>query len=408
MAGVVPAMKSGFLKRILDRAEKIDKDSILDYMKQIAQERDLLVLMFDNMSEGTLFVDEEDMVVYVNQSARRILGLGDGPATPEMSMRRVLGHQDIYEFCKRMLEQDRVNFFQDYVFHYNDETRFLKINIIPLIKNNESYGTLYLFIDETDQRRQEQKLREAEKLAALTTLSAGVSHEIRNPLNSLSIHLQLLKRQLAKSGAENSEIDDTIGIFQSEIKRLNDVIETFLTAVRPSQPQFRLVRLYDLVTETLTLMEPEFGENRIQVTLHEEGDWPLVHADQDQIKQALINIFRNSVEAIVSQSAETRDDKQDQILIHMFRDGETVALTIADSGVGMDSNDARRIFEPYFTTKPKGTGLGLMIVDRIIREHQGTIVAHSHPGEGMRIRIDLPVAAETPRQLEYGEAKRHE
>lgn len=398
-------MKSGFLKKILDRADKIDKHSILDYLKQIAQERDLLVLIFDNMSEGMIFADEDDRVVYVNQSARTMLRLGDGSATPLEPLDRLIANKPLYSFCRKLMDANEISEFRDYTLDTGDETRFLKVNVIPLHNAGDEFGTLYLFLDETEQKLQEQKLREAEKLAALTTLSAGVSHEIRNPLNALSIHLQLLKRQLKKSGIANESVADTLSIFDTEIERLNAVIETFLSAVRPSHPEIRLKPLYDLVTETLTLMEPEFRQNQIRVTLHEEGSWPLIHADPGQLKQALINIIRNAIEAIAEQSEDERADKRNEVAIYMERDDNRVRLTFADDGKGMPPEDAKRMFDPYFTTKAKGTGLGLMIVDRIIKAHNGHIDAVSEPGKGAQIILDFPVAAESPRQLEYGEAE---
>ncbi len=397
-------MKSGFLKKVLDRADKIDKDSILDYLKQIAQERDLMVLIFDNIREGMVFVDEDEAVIYVNQSARTMLRLGDGSATPNVSLPKLLGNDALYSFCQKLIETGETSVFEDYTLHAGDEERYLKINCLPLHNKNELFGTLYLFLDETEQTEQAEKLREAEKLAALTTLSAGVSHEIRNPLNALSIHLQLLKRQLKKSGNASDDIEDTLNVFQSEITRLNDVIETFLTAVRPSQPEMKLISLYDLITKTLTLIQPEFEQNKIQLVLYEDGAWPLVQADSDQLKQAFINILRNAIDAIKEQPDETRQEKDNRIVIRMSRNEDRIRLSFADDGRGMNEEDARRIFEPYFTTKPKGTGLGMMIVDRIIREHNGGVSAVSEIGEGSQISVELPIAAESPKQLQYGEA----
>lgn len=394
-------MKSGFLKRLLDRAEKIDKDSILDYLKQMAQERNLLVHIFDSMCEGILFIDDEEIVVYVNQSARRILGLSDGTNTPAQPLSRLLSNADLYARLREAPKNEDAKDYRDFSLEINDENRFLKIKTVPLQNRDAVFGTLFLFLDETEQRQQQKKLREAEKLAALTTLAAGVSHEIRNPLNSLSIHLQLLQRRLKKNRKRDSETEEVLQIFQTEIKRLNEVIETFLAAVRPSAPQMRLTRLYTLITEPLNLMEPEFRENHIQVILHEEGEWPLIHADETQIKQAVINILRNAIEAIAIQNQEERAEKENKVFIHMTRFDDQVSVTFIDDGRGMDEQEARRLFEPYFTTKPKGSGLGMMIVERIIREHRGTISAHSSPGEGARIRITLPVAAEEPRLIEH-------
>lgn len=394
-------MKHGFLKRLLDRAQKIDKEQIVDYMIEIAQERDLLVLILDSMIEGMLVIDEEDNVVYINQSARQILALGDGPNVPNQSLARMIDDVDMLYLFRKGTRSDKPLLSHEYELSVPDGLRFLQINMIPLQNRGKRSGTLLLLIDQTEQKLQEQKLRAAEKLAALTTLSAGVSHEIRNPLNSLSIHVQLLQRHLRKKGILDEDISETLQIFTKEIKRLNDVIETFLTAVRPSQPQFRLTPFYNLVTETLRLMEPEFREHEIHISLHEEGEWPLIQADETQLKQAIINILRNAIDAIVNQTEEERQDKPKEILIHMVRDEETITLIFADTGKGIDPQDLTHIFEPYFTTKPKGTGLGLMIVDRIVREHKGILSAHSELGQGTQIAFTLPIAAESPRLLRH-------
>lgn len=399
----VVSMKSGFLHRLLDRADKIDKDSIVDYMKQVAFERDLLVLIFDSMSEGILFIDEEETVVYVNQSARDMMVLGDGSTTPDLSLERLLGNSRLYAYWEKSSQQSASEGYTDFSLKTQSETRFLKLKTVPLEHGEKRYGTLLLCLDETGKRQQEKKLREAEKLAALTTLSAGVSHEIRNPLNSLSIHLQLLQRHLKKQNVHDEEIDDFLQIFSSEIARLNDVIEKFLSAVRPTKPQTRIVRFYPLVMDTLNLMEPEFRSQSIQVSVHEEGEWPYIEADDSQIKQALINILRNAIESF----PEGDSDSAKTIQIHMIHEIDHVDLVISDTGGGMDESELKNLFEPYFTTKPKGTGLGMMLVERIFREHKGGVTAHSVPGEGTQIRMRLPIVPEGPRLLEHEKATAH-
>ena len=303
-------MKSGFLKRLLDRAEKVDKEQIVDYMIEIAQERDMLFLLFDSMIEGMTVIDEDENVVYINKSARIILNLGDGPITPELPLEKIFTYPDLIALCRRGTKSKEPIGYDDYALSIGGQKRFIQINITPLANSEKRFGTIFLFLDHTEQKEQEKKLREAEKLAALTTLSAGVSHEIRNPLNALSIHLQLLQRHLRRKGIEDEEIINVLTIFSNEIRRLNNVIESFLAAVRPSKPQLMLVNLYSLVTDTLNLMEPEFLLNTIRVALHEEGEWPLIEADETQLKQAFINILRNSVEAITSQTEEEAKEKR--------------------------------------------------------------------------------------------------
>lgn len=395
-------MKHGFLKRILDRADKIDKEQIVDYMREIAQERDLLVLIFESMIEGMIVIDLDENVVYINQSARSILSLGDGPTVPDLPLKKILDFPLLLNLCRECMKSQEPILSSNFHLKIAEGERFLTINIIPLESRRRRVGTLFLFMDITEQTEQEKKLREAEKLATLTTLTAGMSHEIRNPLNSMSIHLQLLKRQLKKKSALDHPTSETLDILSSEIKRLNGVIESFLSAVRPSQPQKRLIGLYSLITDILKLLGPEFREHHIDVSLHEEGDWPFIQADEGQMKQAVINILRNAIDAIAHQPQLEIHPKQNQIILSMTRVKEEVTLEFSDTGKGIKHEDLPHIFEPYFTTKPKGAGLGLMIVDRIIREHNGTLDVHSEPGKGTQVVLILPVAAESPRLLEHG------
>ncbi len=398
-------MKSGFLSRLLDRAEKIDKEQIVDYMAEIAHERDLLMLIFDSMKEGLIVTDEFDLVNYINPAARMILNLGDGPTTPESPLDTVLDNDPLQEFCQLGIESNEAKFSQSYTMRMGDEKRFLRISMIPLQREVTRYGTLFLFTDETENIRRDQKLRETEKLAALTTMSAGMSHEIRNPLNSLSIHLQLLKRHLTKKDGMDASTKKVFNLFEGEIQRLNDVIEMFLSAVKPSQPNYKLCDLYELLAKTLNLLEPEFRQNNIKVVLHEEGNWGYIKADKREMEQVFINILKNALEAIKTQTKEERCDKSDEIIIRMVRDENWVTLLFQDTGKGIEEDDLPHIFEPYFTNKAKGTGLGLMIVDRIVREHQGTIKARSQPGIGTQMILTLPVAADEVPLLEESKAK---
>lgn len=395
-------MKSGFLQKLLDRTDKIDKEQIVDYMLEIAEERDMLFHLFDSMIEGMVVIDEDETVIYINHSARNILDMGDGPSIPDLPLEKFLFYPSLVSLFRDGMESSESIHFENYTLVIAGEKKFLQLNIIPLSKSESRFGTMLLFLDQTHQKEQEKRLREAEKLAALTTLSAGVSHEIRNPLNALSIHLQLLKRHLRKKGMEDEEVKDVLTIFSNEINRLNNVIESFLTAARPSTPKLMLVNLYNLITEILNLMEPEFLLNKIHVSLHEQGNWPLIKADYNQLKQAFINVLRNAVEAICTQTEEEAADKSKAVIIHQIRSENEVTIAIEDSGKGIPEEDLNHIFEPYFTSKPKGTGLGLMVVDRIIREHNGKVSATSQEGIGTQISITFPVAAESPKLLEQG------
>jgi signal transduction histidine kinase len=260
----------------------------------------------------------------------------------------------------------------------------------------ERVGHAIILRDITESRRTAQQTLESERLNALTLLAAGVAHEIGNPLNSLNIHLQLMERQARKlDGAQCAELQESIDVARAEINRLDSIVTQFLRAIRPTRPQLRPENVNTIVEEAVRFFAAEIKDRDIVVEQELRSDLPMLALDRDQMKQAFYNVIKNSFEAI----------KRRGILhIRTDMDESHVIVRFTDTGGGISAENLSHVFEPYFTTKRSGTGLGLLIVRRIVREHGGELSIESSEGKGLTLTIRLPYIDKRVRMLEAGKS----
>jgi len=255
-------------------------------------------------------------------------------------------------------------------------------------------GHAIILRDITKTRRTEQQTLESERLNALTLLAAGVAHEIGNPLNSLNIHLQLIEREARKrQGTEGAELQESIEVARAEVNRLDAIITHFLRAIRPTRPQLKPESINSIVEEAVRFFTPELKDRDIVVEQELRSDLPVLQLDRDQMKQAFYNVIKNSFEAMKSRGI---------LRIRTDLDDSHVTVRFTDSGGGMSAENLGRVFEPYFTTKTSGTGLGLLIVRRIVHEHGGELSIESSAGKGLTVTIRLPHGDRRVRMLEAG------
>src|SRR5213596_2792483 len=391
-------MKAGFLEKLIGRLGKIGPEEVQYYLLRLAQEKGFLETVFNAIQEGIIVTDATGRITYVNDAACELFGLEGENAIGKRLDERVRG------LDWKSLSQSPGAASRDVEIFY-PANRFLNFYIVPLVierrvekeEKAEPVGHAIILRDITESRRSTEKTIESERFNALTLLAAGVAHEIGNPLNSLHIHLQLMERTVRKlEGREREELEEAIAICRAEITRLDSIVSQFLQAIRPSKPVLHPENLNSLVEEALRFFAPEIADRDIVVEAELRPDLPLLELDRDQMKQAFYNVIKNSVEAMKRHGTlRIRTDVDDTHLVIRF----------ADTGGGMSAENLSHVFEPYFTTKPSGTGLGLLIVRRIVREHGGELSVESGQDKGLTLTIRLPYIEKRIRMLEAGETK---
>jgi two-component system, sporulation sensor kinase E len=390
-------MKPGFLEKLIGRLGRIGPEEVQNYMLRLAQEKGFLETIFNSIQEGIIVTDAKGRITYLNDAACEIFGL-DG----ENAIGKPLGEQ-VRGLDWNALSQSDTALSRDMEIFY-PANRFINFYVVPLIIERrvphegaggavaEAAGHAMILRDITKDRRSTQQTIESERLSALTLLAAGVAHEIGNPLNSLHIHLQLMERKVKKlkAAADKRELQDSIDIARAEINRLDSIVTQFLRAVRPSKPNLQPENVNEIVREAVRFFQPEITDRDIVVETELRSDLPRLELDRDQIKQAFYNAIKNSFEAM---------KRRDILRIRTDRDETHVKISFTDTGGGISAENLSRVFEPYFTTKSGGSGLGLLIVRRIVREHGGELAIESSEGKGLTLTIRLPFLDRRVRML---------
>ena len=410
-------MKAGFLEKLIGRLGKIGPEEVQNYLLRLAQEKGFLETVFNAIQEGIIVTDSSGRITYLNDAACELFGLEGEDSIGKQLDERVRGldwnalthsggpvTRDLEIFYPRnrfinfysvplVIEprQDTVTAVADRAPQTTSEPRTAS----AATATTEQVGYAIIMRDITESRRTAEKTIESERLNALTLLAAGVAHELGNPLNSLNIHLQLMERQAGKIKSKaREELQHSIDICRDEINRLDSIVSQFLRAIRPSRPQLRPENINTIVEETVRFFSAEIEARDIVVETELHSDLPLLQLDRDQMKQVFYNVIKNSFEAM---------KRRGILRIGTDRDESHVRISFIDNGGGMSAEALSHVFEPYYTTKATGTGLGLLIVRRIVREHGGELAIESTEGKGLTLTIRLPLREQRVRMLEAGD-----
>ena len=247
-------------------------------------------------------------------------------------------------------------------------------------------GSVLIWLLLRRSRRLEAEKVESERMAYIGTLASGLAHEIRNPLNSLNLNVQMLEEDLREKG-ELDQNRKLIGITRSELRRLDRLVTDFLSYARP-RPLDRIeVRAVDLLVSAGEQLVSEANSQRAALEVEDRSGGATVQVDAGQMRQLLLNLIQNAFAAVEGA------DRPARVVLAAERRGPTVDLLVTDNGVGIAPADRDRIFEIFYSTKKGGTGLGLAIVQRIAQTHGGTVSIESHPGAGTTVRVSLPASS---------------
>lgn len=339
-------MKS-FFKGVRKHIGKLDAETLREQYALMSDEFDFFEAVFRSIKEGIVVLDGEGETVYQNPFAAEILGKG-GAAQLKVKL--------------------GANTKEELAVTYPEE-RQLEMQTMKLERN----CTLVILRDVTNERRHTEEALLKAGQSAVRDLAAGVAHEIGNPLNALSLNLQLMARE--KPG------DELIETCRHQVNRLDAIIRDFLQALRPSKPCLAPGSVAEPLTRCIKALKVRFEEKRVHVILDIPRALPMVAIDANQMEQVFFNLFKNALEAM-------KDEGRIEVTVESG--DEYVEVRIKDSGDGMTEEQLKHLFEPYRTSKAQGTGLGLMITSRIVREHGGSIGAESRKGAGTTFTMRLP------------------
>lgn len=383
-------MKSGFWDKLIRRLDRLDKDSLQTQFVRLASERGILDAIFEAIREGMVVLDSAGSVKYANRGAEKMLGFSRESAFGQPFSKYISGvdWEDVMDLDEKEWQQmGRREIEIGY-----PENRFVEFYMVPMATvKDDIEGVVVMLRDVTQDRKSVSKTLESNRLEAITLLAARVAHEIGNPLNSIDIHLQLLQREIEHlPDEERANFGDLADIVRKEVARLDNITHQFLRALRSSEPDRQPVQLDGLLEETLKFLKYEVESRGILIEREWPNDLPTLSLDATQVKQAFFNIIKNSVQALSHDGI---------IKISIDLKNRFVRVSFSDNGPGISMDNLGSICEPYETTKLEGSGLGLMIVQRILRDHGGRLEIRSEPGCGSTFTLVFPRTDVRPKLL---------
>ncbi len=392
---------SKFFHRAFNKIEKLSIEEIKTLVRYQASENELLSRTLQALEVGILVTNTNGRVLVCNESLKRLLPLGR-KLTEGTTLRYVLADADVEEFFETATAtlMQTGDMHREFHFQHGEVVRSIEIvaswfesHLEPVFSKDDKQRLLYIVRDVSENKRQEARLHRSESLASLTTVAAGVAHEIKNPLASIGIHLQLMRKAFErKHSLTLKDAARYLDIIDEEIERLNGIVVDFLFAVRPMDVRLRFESLNKIIEDLFAFITPELTQQDISVTMELEEYLPKLRMDENLLKQALLNIIKNAMSAM--------EGRKGELTVSTKNEGDTVDLTISDTGKGMDEATMSKMFEPYFTTKASGSGLGLTMVFKVVKEHQGEILVNSVAGKGASFSIKFPVPTTQRRALE--------
>lgn len=396
-----------FGKIISKKADKLSKEQLLSFLDDVIEENESLYSILESLSTGILILDNDYILQRHNTIAEsRIpftVHLEDLKNTQE-PVWEYIDDEDIAKFLKKSLKNGITNSSEEFsIVTQGGSVRFISITISPLIHKNELSGIILLVRDITDKKNQDVLVHRMENMANLTNLAAGMAHEIKNPLGAMSIHIQLIQKALRKA-RENEDIlppkkfvEDHIDVVNEEIDHLNKLVMDFLLAVRPVKAVLELKNPEKILENLVDFFTPEFQKFGTQIVFTPSGKENKILIDEKLFRDIFINLSQNSLAAIKTQFPECENFSNSEseypglVKIECSIKDNKIYIRVSDNGCGMSDETIGKIFEPYYTTKANGTGLGMTMVYKIVKEFSGEIQVSSKLNEGSSFVLSFPI-----------------
>ncbi len=375
---------SQFVKKASSKIEKLSNEEILRIIESQNTELRIRNMILDNLIAGCLMVGSDGTVMYMNSTLADLTSLSSRKKYIGLDISRVFIDPEVLAFLNRFIaSKDTTDeeFFETEV--PGDCTKSISCTAERL---NDPDCALFVFRDITFINRFKEEFRKNESLAQMTTMAAGVAHEIKNPLASISIYLQLMDKLMEKNGSmTREEARKYLDVVEEEVERINKIAVDFLFAVKPMKVNLAACSVNDVVDKTVNVVGAELKDKGIKLVIHLATSLPKVFADSALLEQSLLNLVKNAMQAM----PEGRKDPR--ITISTYIESDMVRISVQDNGCGMTEDQMSKIFEPYYTTKSSGTGLGLTVLFKIMKQHGGDVTVHSVYGEGSEFILQIPV-----------------
>lgn len=337
------------------------------YLNSERSLREVKVMASDvlaSMDQGVLTTDRDEVITSINPRGRELLSLEEPVIGRPLSDVGV-EHTLLCVICSHVNAHHSPVRDCDYTINRDGHEQTLRAGC-SLLRNErqEELGTVLHVRDVTERALMEQRLRRMERYAGLGSLATGLQHEIKNPLSALSLHVQLLEEAL-ENQSRSGEIDEMLEVIRTEINRLTSVLEGFRDYASMSEPGRSCVDLKALINKLVRFIRPQAEQQNVNVMVNLPREKPPeIMADSVHIDQVLLNLALNALQAMPDGGTLT---------IGLNQEGDWLRISITDTGNGIPAELRERIFDPYFTTRHEGTGMGLALCEKIVRQHDGTI-----------------------------------
>ena len=367
-------------KELASQVQLLGQQLQSDRLKVLGEKAHLQQVV-DQLEDGLIFFNQDRRILFFNRAAEVVVGRPMEQARGSSLEDILPPSHPLRSLAERSFEQGAglrnatISLAQD-----GTAKEFL-VSAFSVSDDQKHMGTMVLLKDLDSVKTLQSLVSYSAKLAALGRLTSGVAHEVKNPLNAIAIHLELLKERL---GVGSDEAQHSVAVIESQIRRLDRVVQGFLRFIRPRELNLNPVDLNALLEGLISLLEPEWQPKGIRFTFRPESSLPLVTGDEELLHQAFMNIVLNACQAMPSGGTIRVDTTRES--------RDTAKVSIADEGAGIPAEDLEKIFRLYYTTKPDGSGIGLSLVYRIVQEHDGSIDVSSEVGRGTTMTVRLPLS----------------
>ena len=398
---------SRYVERVIDMLPKLSSEEVKRVLMEVVSENSMLDSLIESFSTGLILVDKKWRILQVNKAAKRILRISpdEEKYEDELLFNVIEENEEISEWLKNIADTHKTNVREEFSSSSSSDgsVRFLAVSVFSFVQKTEISGSIVKIEDITQQKAKAVLDRRLENMEGLTNLAAGMAHEIKNPLGAISIHIQLVQKAISKKRGGDGTLPDKkfleehLDMVNDEIEKLNELVMDFLFAVRPVNAKLTLSDPEEILSSICDFVSPEFNKSHVLLKMELLKEKKRIMIDEKLFRQVIINIAQNAFYAVKAKfpgCTEENTNSQEMPGIVIFKTTiieDNFVISISDNGIGMDSETVGRIFEPYFTTKANGTGLGMTMSYKIIKEFGGDIQVKSEKGTGSVFFISLPV-----------------